>query len=92
MAGVVNKFENGHVPIVFIGDDDDRFDNGTIYWNPNAALNTTSGGTISPALALGHEMTHATGTTAGPTNWDKSARQSWPESPQKTICRIFGAL
>jgi hypothetical protein len=66
MKGVVDKFENGHTPIVFIGDaTQDRFEGGKIYWDPHGAINTTSGGTISPALALGHEMTHATGRPLG---------------------------
>jgi hypothetical protein len=40
---------------------DDRYDprNTTIHWDPNSALYTTSGGTQTPALGLGHEMAHA---------------------------------
>ena len=40
---------------------DDRFDpnDDTIWWDPTSALRTTSGGTQSPALGLGHEIDHA---------------------------------
>lgn len=31
----------------------------TVFWDPLAALKTTDGGTMSPALALGHEFDHA---------------------------------
>ncbi|MDP9017008.1 MAG: protein rhsD, partial [Candidatus Eremiobacteraeota bacterium] len=31
----------------------------TIHWDPYSALRTTSGGTQSPALGLGHEADHA---------------------------------
>jgi hypothetical protein len=41
--------------------DDDHFDpdSNTIAWDPYSALRTTSGGTQSPALGLGHELAHA---------------------------------
>ena len=32
----------------------------TIHWDPRSAMRTTSGGTQSPALGLGHEADHAT--------------------------------
>jgi hypothetical protein len=40
---------------------DDSYDPSTktINWDPHAAVETTCGGTQSPALALGHEMGHA---------------------------------
>ncbi|HUY41671.1 MAG TPA: hypothetical protein VMV82_08920 [Candidatus Dormibacteraeota bacterium] len=40
---------------------DDSFDpaTDTIDWDPHSALRTTSGGTQSPALGLGHEIDHA---------------------------------
>ena len=40
---------------------DDRFDpnDDTIWWDPTSALRTTTGGTQSPALGLGHEIDHA---------------------------------
>ena len=40
---------------------DDFFDprSHTISWDPHAAVRTTEGGRISPALALGHEGDHA---------------------------------
>ena len=40
---------------------DDHFDSSsnTIAWDPYSALRTTSGGTQSPALGLGHEVAHA---------------------------------
>lgn len=31
----------------------------TLYWNPHLAIQTTNGGKMSPALALGHELVHA---------------------------------
>jgi RHS repeat-associated protein len=65
MKGVVDKFENGSMPVVFINDGNDRVQGGKLYWDPHSALNTTSGGKQSPALGLGHEMTHATGRTLG---------------------------
>lgn len=65
MKGVVDKFENGSMPIVFISDGNDRVEGGKLYWDPHSALQTTSGGDQSPALGLGHEMTHATGRTLG---------------------------
>jgi hypothetical protein len=65
MKGVVDKFENGSTPVVFINDGNDRVEGGKLYWDPNSALNTTSGGKQSPALGLGHEMTHDTGRTLG---------------------------
>ncbi len=39
----------------------DRFDpnDDTIWWDPTSALRTTTGGTQSPALGLGHEIDHA---------------------------------
>jgi len=41
--------------------DDDSFDPNTrtVNWDPYSALRTTSGGTQSPALGLGHELAHA---------------------------------
>jgi RHS repeat-associated protein len=33
--------------------------NHTIYWDPHSALRTTCGGSQTPALGLGHEMSHA---------------------------------
>jgi RHS repeat-associated protein len=65
MKGVVDKFEDGNMPVVFINDGNDRVEGGKLYWDPHSALNTTSGGRQSPALGLGHEMTHATGRTLG---------------------------
>jgi len=65
MKGVVDKFEAGHTPVVFINDGNDRVEGGKLYWDPHSALNTTSGGKQSPALGLGHEMTHDTGRWLG---------------------------
>jgi len=63
MAGVIGKFEKGTTTIVLISDGNDRYDpaSNTLYWDPHSALATTSGGRQSPALGLGHEMTHETG-------------------------------
>ena len=65
MKGVVDKFENGSMPLVFISDGNDRVEGGKLYWDPHSAMETTSGGDQSPALGLGHEMTHATGNWFG---------------------------
>ena len=65
MKGVVDKFEAGSMPVAFINDGNDRVEGGKLYWDPHSALTTTSGGTQSPALGLGHEMTHGTGRWLG---------------------------
>jgi hypothetical protein len=35
MKGVVDKFEAGHTPVVFINDGNDRVEGGTLYWDPD---------------------------------------------------------
>jgi RHS repeat-associated protein len=47
--------------INFNNKDDDSYDptTHTINWDPHSALRCTSGGSQSPALGLGHEMSHA---------------------------------
>ena len=59
MRSVVDEFEAGDMPIVFINDGRDRVQGGVLYWDPHSALETISGGTQSAALGLGHEMVHA---------------------------------
>ena len=60
---LIDKLEHGSrtYRLAVIHDGNDRFDpsNDTIYWDPRSALRTTSGGTQSPALGLGHEIDHA---------------------------------
>ena len=46
--------------ITLINNGNDRASGHNIYWDPNSALETSSGGAQTPALGLGHEMDHAT--------------------------------
>lgn len=63
MAKIISDLEKSSTTytIVIIDDGNDRYmpTTHTIYWDPNSALKTTSGGSQSPALGLGHEMDHA---------------------------------
>ena len=60
---LIDKLEHGSrtYRLAVIHDGNDRFDpsSDTIYWDPHSALRTTSGGTQTPALGLGHEIDHA---------------------------------
>jgi uncharacterized protein (UPF0303 family) len=63
MRNVVKLFEKSGYSIVFNNDSkDETFPiTKTIYWDPSKAVRDNHGHTISPALALGHEMVHAIG-------------------------------
>lgn len=63
MRPVLKAFKSGHFHLSLIHDGNDRYDPNTrtVYWDPNSALETTDGGHQTPALGLGHEMSHATG-------------------------------
>lgn len=65
MREVISAFESGNFHIKIIHDGQDRYDpnSRTVYWDPHSALKTTGGGKQSPALGLGHEMAHATGSS-----------------------------
>ena len=60
---LIDRVERGSrtYRLAIVHDGNDRFDpnSDTIYWDPHSALRTTSGGTQSPALGLGHEIDHA---------------------------------
>lgn len=73
MKGIVEKFEKNNGKIRFIDSLDPKAENfdlggtsytpltGTVNWDPRAAMMTSDGDSLSPSLALGHEMVHATG-------------------------------
>ncbi len=65
MSEVIKAFESGNFHIKIIHDGKDHYDpsSRTVYWDPHSALKTTGGGRQSPALGLGHEMAHATGSS-----------------------------
>ena len=48
-----------------------------IQWDPHASMSTT-GGCMSPALVLGHELAHADGWDSGVVSY--IFRQAWPDS------------
>jgi hypothetical protein len=64
-AALFSKLENAsggrHFRISANDRNNDSFDpnTNTIAWDPYSALQTTDGGTQSPALGLGHEIDHA---------------------------------
>jgi hypothetical protein len=66
MRNVVSQFDNGGFSVVFVNNGDDHYDPATktVSWDPSTAVKDTHGNTISPALALGHEMVHALGDKA----------------------------
>jgi RHS repeat-associated protein len=63
MASTIEDLQNSSTvyTINFINDGNDRFDpsTDTVYWDPYSGCVSTSGGTQSAALGLGHEMDHA---------------------------------
>ena len=65
MARIINALESSSTVYTVItnnvDDDSYSYSTRTIYWDPHSALCTTSGGTQSPALGLGHEAAHAKG-------------------------------
>jgi RHS repeat-associated protein len=69
MAQTIQNLQNSSTifTIDFINDGDDRFSRATntIYWDPYSGCKSTSGGTQSAALGLGHEMSHANHPTLG---------------------------
>lgn len=64
MRRIIDKAEHARTPLHLKvnGHDDDSYDprTRTVDWDPHSALATTSGGRQSPALGLGHELDHAT--------------------------------
>ena len=60
---IIERLEHSRTPhrIVLDHHGDDSYDPNTrtIRWDPFSALQTTEGGSQSPALGLGHEMDHA---------------------------------
>lgn len=64
MEAIVQRAEHCSRPLTLTlnAHDDDSFDpnTDTVHWDPHSALQTTLGGTQTPALGLGHELDHAT--------------------------------
>ena len=50
---------DGNIKIVVQRTNDSYYQDGVVYWDPGLAAEIASGGTISPALILGHELGHA---------------------------------
>jgi hypothetical protein len=65
MAAVIKSLEDSwftyYVVTNNVTDDSYQPGNGTVHWDPFAAVTLASGDTMSPALALGHELAHADG-------------------------------
>jgi hypothetical protein len=63
MKAVMEKLKKSQkdYTVVLNNNGKDQYDGRTrtIDWDPHGALRTTSGGRFSPAVALGHEMSHA---------------------------------
>ncbi len=68
MRGIIEKAEHVRFPLhlKINHHDDDSYDPSrrTVNWDPHSALVTTGGGRQSPALGLGHELDHATVSSA----------------------------
>ncbi len=68
MRGIIEKAEHARRPLhlKINHHDDDSYDpwRRTVNWDPHSALATTGGGRQSPALGLGHELDHATVSSA----------------------------
>ncbi|MFZ1939357.1 MAG: hypothetical protein WAU67_09695 [Terracidiphilus sp.] len=70
---VVGQFDKSGFTVDFVNNGDDHYDpvTKTVSWDPSKAIRDTHGNTISPALALYHEMVHGLGDKANSAAFDR---------------------
>ncbi len=98
MARIIKKLEASktvyHIVLNKGETDDFESEINTIRWDPTAALKCTTGGTMSPALALGHELAHALGPLSpwsyAPGGYDTLEERRVIQGPERAAARSLG--